>query len=191
MVKRKVKTKRIKISQGSKLVQPTGENIEVDSGAFTITEQTETDKHIVSSSNYLYLDTDAINNLTQMKSNSSFQSAIGFLVGLCANLDYTTNILLDNKGAPFNAKTLAAHSNTSLKSVYNKIKILEDHNLILTYKSELIKFKNQQVISVNPTMLRRGKDFYSSIVQKFPDLTINHVSINPKNEVLIRNQGLF
>lgn len=191
MVKRKYSTKRIKITQGSKFVQPTGEYIEVDSGAFTITEQTETDKHIVSSSNYLYLDTDAINNLTQMKSNSSFQSAIGFLLGVCGHLDYTTNLLLDNKGAPFNAKTLAAHYNVSSKSVYNKINLLKEHNLIATYKSELIQFKNQQVISVNPTIIRRGKDFYSSIVQKFSDLTINPENLNLDNEALKNSQGHF
>lgn len=191
MVKRKYRTKRIKITQGSKFVQPTGEYIEVDSGAFTITEQTETDKHIVSSFNYLYLDTDAINNLTQMKSNSSFQSAIGFLVGVCGHLDFTTNILLDKKGVPFNAKTIAAYYGASLKTVYNKLKILEDQNLIATHKSELIQFKNQQVISVNPTILRRGKDFYSSIIQKFSDLTINPENLNLDNKALKNSQGHF
>jgi hypothetical protein len=191
MVKRKINTKRIKLTQGSKFIQPTGEIIEVDNGSFTIIEQTETDKHTVSSSNYLYLDADALINLTQMQSNSSFHSAIGFLVGLCGYLDYTTNILLDKKGVPLNAKTIAAHSNSSLKSVYNKIKILEEHQLIATYKSESIQFKNQKVVSVNPSLLRRGKNFHSSMVKRFLDLTINPENISPKNQALLRNQGQF
>jgi hypothetical protein len=180
MVKRRYNIKKIKITKGSKFVHPTGEFIEVDNGAYILTEQTETDKHNVSSNNYLYLDTDAIINITQIKSTNSFHSAIGFLVILCGYLDYTTNILLDENGAPFNAKTIAAHFDTSLKSVYNKIRLLEEHNLIVTYKSEINQYKNQQVISVNPTLIRRGKVFFSSMVEKFPDLTVNPENFNLK-----------
>ena len=192
MVKQRIKTKSYKISQGCKFVQPTGEYIEIDNGSFTITEQIITDKHIISSANYNYLDTDALRKLMNLRTSISLQNAVGFLVALSDNLDFTTNIVLDEKGVPYTAKSIATLMQCTVKSVYNKLQILEYNKLISIYKSDLNQFKNKKVISINPTVLRRGKEFYSSLVKKFPDLALvlpNETS--SKNEVLYKNRGVY
>jgi len=192
MVKQRVKSKSFSISEGTMLVQSTGEVVEVDSGTYKITQQILTDKHFVSSANYNYIDTDAIKKLVNFRTNGSLQNAIGFLLALSDNLDFYTNIILDDGGEPYNVKSIAAMMNCTIKSVYNKLKILEDNSLIDVFKTDLVKFKNKKVISINPTFLRRGKDFYSTLVHKFPDLTMDPPNINySKNAVLYKNKGVY
>ena len=192
MVKQRVRTKSISISEGTMLVQSTGEFVEVDSGTYKITQQILTDKHFVSSANYNYIDTDAIKKLVNFRTNGSLQNAIGFLLALSDNLDFYTNIILDDGGEPYNVKSIAAMMNCTIKSVYNKLKILEDNSLIDVFKTDLMKFKNKKVICINPTFIRRGKDFYTSLVHKFPDLTLDPPSIShSKNGVLYKNKGVY
>ena len=66
MIKQRVRSTSIKISQGTMIVQPTGEFVKVDSGTYKITQQILTDKHFVSSYNYNYIDTDAIKKLQNL-----------------------------------------------------------------------------------------------------------------------------
>jgi hypothetical protein len=192
MVKQRVKSKSISINEGTMLVQSTGEVVEVDSGTYKITQQILTDKHFVSSANYNYIDTDAIKKLVNFRTNGSLQNAIGFLLALSDNLDFYTNIILDDGGEPYNVKSISAMMNCTIKSVYNKLKILEDNSLIDVFKTDLVKFKNKKVICINPTFIRRGKDFYSTLVHKFPDLTLDPPSIShSKNGVLYKNKGVY
>ena len=126
------------------------------------------------------------------RTNGSLQNAIGFLLALSDNLDFYTNIILDDGGEPYNVKSIAAMMNCTIKSVYNKLKILEDNSLIDVFKTDLMKFKNKKVICINPTFIRRGKDFYTSLVHKFPDLTLDPPSIShSKNGVLYKNKGIY
>ncbi len=192
MLKQKVISTSIKISQGTMIVQPTGEFVKVDSGTYKITQQILTDKHFVSSDNYNYTDTDAIKKLQNLRTNISLQGAIGFLLALSDNLDFHTNIILDDGGEPYNVKSIAAIMNCTIKSVYNKLKILEDNKLIVVYKTDFVKFKNKKVISINPTFMRRGKDFFTSLVHKFPDLTLDPPNISQtKNGILYENRGAY
>jgi hypothetical protein len=192
MLKQRVRSTSIKISQGTMIVQPTGEFVKVDSGTYKITQQILTDKHFVSSYNYNYIDTDAIKKLQNFRTNVSLQSAVGFLLALSDNLDFHTNIIIDDGGEPYNVKSIAAIMNCTIKSVYNKLKILEDNKLIVVYKTDIIKFKNIKVISINPTFIRRGKDFYTSLVHKFPDLTLDPPNISQtENGVLFKNRGAY
>lgn len=165
-MKRKYKSKDFSVDDWGLYNKETGETMEVNAGKITLS--TPTQQVMLSSNNYLYLDTD---RLKILRENGISDIETGLLVLVSSNLAFSSNICMTEEGEPHTSLTIAQMLGQTQQSVNRKLKKLQELGLIkktnVPGNKELGK-----VYIVNPYLLRRGKNFANYLSNMFTDIIL-------------------
>jgi predicted transcriptional regulator len=167
----------------------TGELLDVSNLQLTKTK-TE-NKMRVSSEKYVTLDTEAVSNMikSQGVDLNRLKLDLGFLFLISPYISFLTNALVDENNKPLTTKTLALELGIAEKTINNSINPLIKYGLLYKGSIKNSTYKNNKVYWVNPTIIRKGKDFLPELLNIFNDLAYDQSKHNYKKDSLFKHRG--
>jgi predicted transcriptional regulator len=189
MIARKNKKVKINLNNYHVVNRNTGELLK--EANIMLTKTKIEDKMIVSSEKYVTLDTEAVLNIIKSHGDdlNKLKLDVGLLFLISPYISFFTNALVDKNDIPFTTKTLALELGFTQRTVKNSLNSLIAFGLVYQGSIKTSTYKNKKVYWVNPTLIRKGKDFLPELFIIFQDLTIFISNQDEKIDTLYNNRG--
>ena len=189
MVTRKNKKVKINLNNYNLVNRNTGELL--DKANIMLTKTQIEDKMIVSSEKYVTLDTEAVLSIIKSYGDdlNRLKLDVGFLFLISPYISFFTNALVDKNDIPLSTKTIALELGLTDKTVNNSLNSLIAYGLVYKDSIKTSTYRNKKVYWVNPTLIRKGKDFLPELFNFFQDLTKIKSNPDEKIDVLFNNRG--
>lgn len=166
-IKKQYRDKKIEVSSETIADTLTGEIYEVGNSS-TLFARTLTGNIIISSKNYVYLDTDKLLILIQ---NGIKQVDLAILISLAGNLLIKYNICMMDDKNPHKTSSIAKLTDSTEQSVKIKLNRLVKSGLL--YHGTIKEKKGfGKVYIINPHLLRKGKEQSSTLSSLFDDIVL-------------------
>ena len=99
-------------------------------------------------------------------------------------------VLIDKNNIPFTAKTISLELGLKQRTVKESLNSLAALGIIYNGILKTSVYNNKKIICVNPTIIRRGKDFLPELFTIFKNFAYDNVTENyGKNDSLYKYRG--
>ena len=186
-----IKSRKVKLNLNNYHVVDKTTNELIDISNLQLFKIKKENKMIVSSEKYVTLDTVAVLNIIKSHGDdlNKLKLNVGFLFLISPYISFFTNALVDKNDIPLSTNTLALELGLTDKTVSNSLNSLIAYGLVFKGSIKTSSYKNKKVYWVNPTLIRKGKDFLPELFIIFQDLTIFISNQNEKIDTLYNNRG--